>query len=83
MKKKKQKKKTPAKAYRVVGTIMVYNHETPGYWHERWTGNMIYVRGMERRFITVRWDDGTESENIPSPIIANPGDKITVTIRPA
>ena len=85
--KKKTKPKTKKQRARLVneirGSVRDMNIDTPGRWHGTWEGNQFWVPGVRRQYATIQWEDGSISENVPMPILANPLDNFVFTIRPA
>lgn len=80
--KKKAAKPKPRLVNEITGYVHEYTYEAPGRWVDFPDGS-IYMRGKRRQYATIRWDDGSESPNVPMPILAKPCDKITFTLRPA
>lgn len=86
--KKRTKAKKPAKKREkpineITGTVVVYNQDRPGHWQGLWNGEAYWVMGRPRDHATIRWPDGSISENVPMPIFAQPPYDITFTLRPA
>lgn len=80
--KKKSTKPKPRLVNEISGYIYEYTDEHPDNWTYCYD-SPVFIRGRRRQYATIRWADGSESRNVPMPIIAKPGDVITFTLRPA
>ena len=71
------------KINQISGVVRVVEIDYP-YFGCSWTekGQCVESHGPKRTRVTIVWDGGGESA-LPFPLIANPGDRFTFTIRPA